>query len=68
MSPAAGRRFVVKVYDYEHWSIVVEAKDHRDAIRKAERVYETFAFGDSFQLDDRQLFWRASPLVQEVQR
>ena len=70
MSPAAARRFVVKGYDYEEWSIIVEASDYNEAIRKAEKIYLVDGFGntDAFTLVDHQLTWIATALVTEVRR
>jgi hypothetical protein len=70
MSPASFRRFMVKAFDYEQWTIIVEAASREEAIDKAEKIYLADGFGpsDGFQLTGKSFLWRAEPLVQEVRK
>ncbi|MCA1438030.1 hypothetical protein I6F33_34515 [Bradyrhizobium sp. BRP20] len=65
MSAAAFRRFVVKAFEYEEWTVIVEAGSSANAIRKAEAICRADNFGVANRFD---LGWKAQPLVQEVRQ
>ena len=65
MSPVSFRRFIVKAFDYEELTIVVQATSSADAIRKAEAIYNADAFSITKGVD---LGWTAQLLATEVSR
>jgi hypothetical protein len=70
MSAANLSRFVIKAFDYDEWSIVVEATDADAALRKAEAIYLTDGFGPTqgFELCESDVAWKVHALVEEVRR
>lgn len=67
MSAATSQRFVVKVFDYEEWSVIVEAATPTDAINKAQGMYfDGLGTMEHFTLAHDQFGWKAERVVPEV--
>ena len=69
MSAAAPQRFVVEVFDYEAWSVIVEAENPTEAIKKAQGMYfDGLGTMEHFTLSHDDFGWKAKRLVPEVSR